>query len=60
MKPKRSIPHETLSVEVPTALLDQIRLRLIDPRTGIARYGAMRRVVMQSLSLWLRERTQND
>ena len=53
MKPHRSEPHEMLSVELPTALLDRVRLRLLDPHTGIAKYGAMRRCVMSALNLWL-------
>lgn len=46
-------PHERLNVDLPTALLDRVRLRLLDPRTGVARYGAMRTTVIEALNLWL-------
>lgn len=45
--------HERLNVDLPVALLDRVRLRLLDPRTGIARYGAMRTTVIAALNLWL-------
>jgi hypothetical protein len=50
-------PHERLNVELPTPLLDRVRLRLLDPRTGVAAYGAMRVTVIEALNLWL-ERQQ--
>lgn len=51
-KPKSTIPTETLSVTLPTALLDRVRLRLIDPATGVVRYGLMKRTVVEALTEW--------
>jgi hypothetical protein len=45
--------HERLNVDLPVALLDRVRLHLLDPKTGVARYGAMRTTVIEALSLWL-------
>ena len=46
-------PHERLNVDLPVALLDRVRLRLLDPRTGVCRYGTMRTTVIEALNLWL-------
>jgi hypothetical protein len=54
MTPPRS--RESLQVWLPTSLLDRIRIRLLDPRTGKVRYSAMRRVVTEALELWLKEK----
>jgi hypothetical protein len=55
-KPYARHGHEPLSVWVPTSLLDHIRIRLLDPRFGRARYGAMRRTIIEALELWLDQR----
>ncbi len=45
--------HERLNVDLPVALLDRVRLRILDTRTGVARYGSMRATVIEALNLWL-------
>jgi hypothetical protein len=57
-KTRSTITQETLSVELPTVLLDTVRALLLNPRTGRVRYGAMRKTIMSGLCLWLA--TQKD
>ena len=52
---RRNIPHEVLTVHLPTALLDRVRLLHLDPDTGIVRYGMMKQVVTEALTLWLEQ-----
>lgn len=54
-RPPRHYVYETLSVQIPTAILDRVRIELLNPRTGTVQYGAMRRVVTEALQLWLQQ-----
>jgi hypothetical protein len=54
--PRLPPTDEQLSVSIPTPLLDRVRIELLDPRTGKARYGSMRSAVTEALTLWLRGR----
>lgn len=44
---------ERLCVDLPIRLLDRVRVRLLDPRTGQVAYGAMVKCIRQALQLWL-------
>ena len=55
-KLRSTIEQEVLSVKIPTYLLDRVRIALLNPSTGIVRYGAMRKAVIGALVLWLRSK----
>lgn len=54
--PRNPEPTHPLVVRIPRSLYDEVRLEMIDPATGHARYGSWNRMMSELLREWLQTR----